>query len=103
MHEQEVDFQLVPPHLHQCNAAEWAIRTWKNRFIAGLCTVDPLFTLHLWDSLLPQATVSLNLLRASRLNPKLSAYAQLFGNFDYNRTPIAPPGIRTVAHENPNY
>ena len=33
--EQEL-FQLVPPHLHQRNAAERAIQTLKNHFIAGL-------------------------------------------------------------------
>ena len=62
MRDENVDFQLVPPHLHRRNAAERAIRTWKNHFIAGLCTVDPNFPLNLWDSLIPQATLSLNLL-----------------------------------------
>ena len=33
----------------------------------------------LWDQLLPQAEITLNLLRASRLNPKVSAWAQLHG------------------------
>jgi len=36
-----------------------------------------------------------------RMSPALSAYAQIFGPFDFNRTPIAPPGIRVVAHERP--
>jgi hypothetical protein len=103
MTEEQVDFQLVPPHLHRRNAAERAIRTWKNHFIAGLCTVDPNFPLTLWDSLIPQASLTLNLLRASRINPKLSAYAQIFGNYDFNRTPIAPPGLRTIAHEKPSH
>ena len=35
------------------------------------------------------------------MNPKLSAYAQIEGAFDYNRTPIAPPGVRVVVHEKP--
>ena len=39
MTDEQVDFQLVPPHLHRRNAAERAIHTWKNHFIAGLCTV----------------------------------------------------------------
>jgi hypothetical protein len=29
----------------------------------------------------------------------MSAYAQLNGNFDFNRTPLAPPGTRIIAHE----
>jgi hypothetical protein len=56
----------------------------------------------LWDRLLPQAVLSLNLLRGLRLNPKLSAWAQLNGNFDFNCTPIAPPGIRVIVHEKPD-
>ena len=97
-----VDYQLVPPHVHRRNAAERAIRTFKNHFIAGLCSTDPKFPLHLWDRLIPQAELTLNLLRGSRLNPRLSAWAQLHGPFDFNRTPIAPPGIRVIIHEKPS-
>jgi hypothetical protein len=64
--------------------------------------VDPNFPLKLWDKLLPQATVTLNLLRKSRINPRMSAYAQLNGHFDFNRTPLAPPGTRIIAHEKPD-
>lgn len=46
--------------------------------------------------------LTLNLLRTSRINPKLSAYAQLFGQYDYNRSPIAPPGTKIVAHVKPS-
>ena len=88
---EDIDYQLVPPGMHRRNAAERAIRTFKNHFIAGLCSVDKDFPLHLWDRLLPQAELTLNLLRGSRLNPKLSAWSQLHGTFDFNRTPIAPP------------
>ncbi|KAI2490331.1 hypothetical protein MHU86_24250 [Fragilaria crotonensis] len=99
MTNHEVDFQLVPPHVHRRNAAERAIRTFKNHFIAGLCSTDRNFPLHLWDRLLPQALLSLNLLRSSRINPKLSAWAQVHGAFDFNRTPLAPPGTRVLIHE----
>jgi hypothetical protein len=51
----DVDYQLVPPHCHLRNAAERAIRTFKEHFVAGLSSVDPPFHLHLWDRLLPQA------------------------------------------------
>ena len=99
--EEQVDYQLVPPRLHRRNAAERAIRTFKNHFVAGLCSVDKDFPLHLWDKLLPQAEITLNLMRGSRINPKLSAYAQVHGTFDSNRTPLAPPGIRVIAHIKP--
>ena len=100
--EEAIDYQLVPPGVHRRNAAERAIRTFKNHFIAGLCSVDKDFPLHLWDKLLPQAELTLNLLRGSRINPKLSAHAQLNGLYDCNRSPIAPPGIRVLVHVKPH-
>jgi hypothetical protein len=86
--DNDIEYQLAPPHVHRANAAKRAIRTFKNHFIAGLCSTDKLFPLNLWDQLLPQAEISLNLLRTSRINLKLSAYAQLNGAFDYNITPL---------------
>jgi hypothetical protein len=91
MHANDVNFQIVPPGIHRGNAAERAIRTFKNHFIAGLCSVNKNFPIHLWDQLLPQAEITLNLLRGSRINPKLSASAQVQGTFDSNRTPLGPP------------
>lgn len=93
-----VTFQRVPPKEHRVNAAERAIRTFKNHFVSILCTVDSRFPMSEWDRLLPQAELTLNLLRSSRIHPSLSAYASLHGNFDFNRTPIAPPGTKVVAH-----
>jgi hypothetical protein len=62
--------------------------------------VDTDFPLHLWDHLLPQAELTLNLMRGSQLNPTLSAWAQVHGNYDYNRTPLRPPpGCPVLAHE----
>jgi hypothetical protein len=37
----------------------------------------------------------------SRLNPKLLAATHIFGQHDYNRAPLAPPGTRIIAHETP--
>jgi hypothetical protein len=48
-----IAYQLVPPHCHRCNAAEHAIRTFKERFVARRSSVDPSFPMHLWDRLLP--------------------------------------------------
>jgi hypothetical protein len=99
---QGINYQLTPPHIHRRNNDEREIQTFKNHFIAGLCSVDPTFPLKLWDKLLPQATITLHLLRKSRINPRMSAYAQLNGHFDFNRTPLAPPGTRIIAHEKPD-
>jgi hypothetical protein len=58
----QISFQRVPPKEHRANAAERAIRTFKNHFVLTLCTVDSHFPLSEWDRLLPQATLTLNLL-----------------------------------------
>ena len=94
-------YELVPPHQHRRNAAEKAIRTFKNHFLSGLATCDGDFPIHEWDRLLPQAEITLNLLRCARANPKLSAYAYLFGNYDYNAHPMVPPGTKVVVHQKP--
>ena len=100
MREVNEQFQLVPPHIHQRNSAERAIRNFKDNFIAGLSITHKDFPLHLWCQLIPHAILTLNLLRQSRMNPKLSRYAQLHGEFNYNATPLAPPSTQVIIHEN---
>ena len=75
METYEIDFQLDPPHMHRRNAAERAIRTCKNYFISVFSTTDPDFPIIEWDQLLSQCVITLNLLRNSRVNLALSAYA----------------------------
>ena len=94
-----MQYQFTPPHIHQCNAAECTICTFKNHFISGLCSVDKNFPLHLWCCLLDQAELTLNMLHTSRINPNLSAHEQLHGIHDFNATPLAPPGTKCIAHE----
>ena len=57
--------------------------------------------MNLFYRLIPHTALTLNLLRPSRLNPRLSAESQLNGAFDCNRTPLAPPVTRVVFHEAP--
>ena len=81
----------MEPDNHRVNAAKRAIQTFKNHFIVGLATVDKAFQLQLWDELLLQAQDTLNLLHTSSVNNKLSTYAVLEGNFNFDKTPLAPP------------
>ena len=92
--ERWMDFQLVPPHLYRNNNIERAIATFKDHLISGLATTDPDFPMHLWDRLIPQAVLTLILLRPARFNPRLFTWAALNGMFDFNSTPLAPPGTR---------
>jgi hypothetical protein len=97
----DVEYQLVPSHCHRRSAAERAIRNFKEHFVAGLSSVDPKFPLHLWDRLLPQAEITLNLLGTSRLHPQLSVMAHFHGLVDYNKPYFAPPGCKIIAHKKP--
>ena len=99
--EKECKLQLVEPHNHRVNAAERAIQTFKDAFIATLATTDADFPLQLWDKLAPQVQDTLNLLRASRVNPEVSAYEALNGPYDWGRYPLAPPGCKAVIYEAP--
>ena len=94
-----IDFQRVPPHSHQQNSAELDIQTWKHHLPAGLETCEPNFPPAKWDCLMPQCNIIINILISSWCQPKLSAHACLYENFDFSHSPLAPPGTKVVIHE----
>jgi hypothetical protein len=65
LHQKDITFQLVPPYSHRRNSAERAIRSFKDHLIAGICSTDKSFPMHVWDRILPQAFMTLNMLRTS--------------------------------------
>ena len=99
--DNNISFQLVPPHVHHMNASKKSIGTFKDNFLAGLCSVNPNFQMYLWCRLIPLATTTLNILRPSRINPRLSSKALLNGAFDYNKTTLATPGTKVLLHKKP--
>ena len=96
---EHVDYKITPAGLHCRNGAERAIQNFKNNFISVLFSTHPDFPLNLWDKLLPQATLTLNLLSPSHINPQLSSHAQIHGSFNFENTLLAPPGIKVLAHK----
>jgi hypothetical protein len=40
-------------------------------------------------------------MRASRINPNISAYEAIWGPYDWNCFPLAPPGCKAVIYESP--
>jgi len=96
-----ISIQLVLPHNHQVNAAERAITTFKEHFIAALATVAMHCHLQLWDEFLPQVKLTLNMLRFSRRNPIKSANQEVYGSFDFNKTPLAPLGTKALVYDDP--
>ncbi len=91
--------QLVPPNNHRRNLAEQSIQTFKNHFKAVLAGVDDNFPMRLWDRLLPQTVLTLNLLHQSNVAPTVSAYQYIHGAFDYNRMPLGPMGCAVQVHK----
>ena len=95
-------YQLVLPDMHQQNAAERAIHTFNDHFLAILASVDPAFPKSRWDLLLPHAELTLNLLRQATVAPTLSAWEYFNGRFDFSASPLAPAGCRTIFHAKPS-
>jgi hypothetical protein len=96
----KMGIHLVPPHNYCLNAAEHAIATFKEHFIAGLATVDRNCPLQLWDEFLHQVKLTLNLLRFSRRYPSKSANKEVHDPYDFNKTPIAPIGTKGLVYNN---
>ena len=71
----------------------------RSYLCAGLASCNPKFLSQEWDLLIPQAVLTLNLLHSSRTNPSLSAYTAIKCNFNFNGTPLAPPGTKVLVHE----
>ncbi len=97
---QQIQFELVPPGNHRRNQAERAIQTFKLHFISILAGVDNKFPLSLWCHFLEPMELTLNLLRQSKVAPKISAFAHVHGPHDYMKKPFAPLGCAIQAHVN---
>ncbi len=94
--------ELVPPGCHRCNAAEVAICNFKAHFLSILAGVANAFPPNLWDQLLPQTEIMINLISQSTATPNILAYAHLSGPFDNNKMPLAPMGFEAQIHEKTN-
>ena len=92
----------MTPHIHRVNAAEQATRTWKEHFIAGLESTDTQFPMNRWCCLIPQTKMTLNMLIPFQRNPTMLAYTAIEGPFDFNKTPIKPPGTKVLVQKNHN-
>ena len=94
--------QLVLADTHRHNVAKWAMQTFKNHSLANVMGVDPSFSMNLWDWLIPQMVLTLNLLHQLSVSPGVSAYAFLHGQFDCNAMPLESLGYAMHVHEATN-
>ena len=62
--------------------------------------------MNLWDKLIPQVLITLNLLQYSNLTPYLSVYAYVWGLFIFSHTPHPTPpdlpGNKVMVHKKPD-
>jgi hypothetical protein len=125
----KMKYELVPPGCHQCNDVEVAIRNVKAHFLGILVGVSDHFPLRLWDKLLPQAEITINLLRQSNAThfplrlwdklllqaeitinllwqsnatPTVSVYLHMNRPFDSNKISLAPMGCDVRVHKKSN-
>ena len=99
--DNKMELQLTPLQMHRRNWYERSIHTGKSHLISSLVGINPNPPLHLWCRLIPQCGKTLNMMRPTHINPKISADTYLQGIHDFNRVPLDPPGILAVIHESP--
>ena len=98
--EYKMKIELVSPGTHRRNAAEVAIRNFNAHFLSVLSRTAQDFPPSLWDRVLPQAEITINILRQSNETPNVLAYAHLSGPFDYNKFPLEPMGMSVKMYKN---
>ena len=87
--------------MHRLNAAGQAIQTCKNHFVSGLSTTNTYLPISEWYRLLFQCLITLNLLYNYRVNPALSAYAYLYGTYNFNKYPMEKPRTCVIIYVKP--
>lgn len=94
-----VKMQYVPPHVHRGNRSEKEVGSVKNHLISMINTAHPEYPLRGWAHLIPQAEITLNLLRQSGISYYMSAYQQLHGAYDFVKQPMAPSGTKVIVFD----
>jgi len=94
-----IKFQKVPPHVHRGNRSEKEVGTTKNHLISMINTAHPEYPLRGWEHIVPQAEITLNLLRQSGISYYMSAYQQLHGTYDFVKHPMAPSGTKVIVFD----
>ena len=64
--------------------------------------MEKVFPINLLDRPLEKAQITLNMLRNSMHNPNISVYTIMEGNFDFNKTHLAPSGTKVIVYDKPN-
>ncbi|KAL7487795.1 hypothetical protein ACHAW6_013376, partial [Cyclotella cf. meneghiniana] len=77
----------------------WKGSSQRNTKMNILAGVSDDFPLKLWDKVLPQVEITIDLLCQSNATPIVSAYTHFNGPFDYNKMPLALMTCNVQIHE----
>jgi hypothetical protein len=97
--KEECKLQLIKTHNHRVNAAERAIQTFKDAFIAALGTTNQDFPLHLWNKITPQVINMLNMMHTLCNHPTKAAYKILNNPYNWNCYHHAPLSCKAVIYK----
>ena len=100
--ENELEYELVPKGQHSRNISERALQKWKAHTIGSLSGVADNLPLGLWDELLPQLDMQVNILLFSNVNPNVYPWTVLNGSNDFNRHSLAPLDTEIQMLEHPD-
>ena len=87
--------------MHRHNTSKRMIQTFKSHFLSILAGVSSTFPNFLWDKIIPQTELTLNLIRQSNIAPDISTWEHFNGSFNFHVTPLAPLGIPIIIHNKP--
>jgi hypothetical protein len=79
--------------------AKQPISNFKAHFLSILAGVADNFPPNLWDWLLPQTKITINLIQQSNATPNILMYAHLSRPVDCNKMPLAPIGCEAQVHK----
>ncbi len=77
----KMNIELVPPGCHRQNAAEVAIRNFKSHFLSVLAGLANDFPQNLWDHLLLQTEITLNIIRQSNAMPTVFQHMHISADY----------------------
>ena len=96
-----IGIQLVELYNHQVNSEDREIHAYKNHLISELSSCYDNFPTILWSKLIRQFQDLLNMLRRSRVHPKVSSYYVWKGPSDFNRILFSSSGTKATIFNPP--
>ncbi len=100
--QHNMTLKLVPPGCHHRNTAEVAICNFKAHFLNILSGAANNFPPNLWDQLLPQANITINLLRQSNATPHRASICTHEQAVGFQQNAIGPMGCNVQVHGKTN-